>query len=104
MGVIVGGVLGGVAALLAIATLVFLFHRKRRRRSQQTHFIDLDPAAGEQWETTAIQDSHKPQRLYDPSDPSTFPPPAPVDSGSYESSQTHITPAYLAKYTGSAEI
>ena len=98
VGAIVGGVVGGVVGLVTIAAIVF-FLRKRRRRTQQTHIIDLDPDMGVQWETTGMQGTHKIQRLYDPSDPSTFPVSISVTGENHKPPQ-----AYNWKYTGSAEI
>lgn len=98
VGAIAGGIVGGAAALLVIAKLLFFIRRKRRKKTRQAHVIDLDPAAGVQWDAKAIQNAHKPRRLYDPSDPSTFPPPL-SDEESYELSQLH-----LGTYTGRAEI
>jgi len=100
VGAIVGGVVGGVVGLATIAAIVF-FLRKRRRRMQQAHVIDLGPEidTGTQWDTMGMQNAHKTQRLYDPSDPSTFPAPISVTGESYTS--PHV---YHGKYTGSAEI
>jgi len=102
-GAIAGGVIGGVA-LLAIIAAIVLFLRKRRWKSRQAHVIDLVPDEGGQWETTEMQNTHKTQRLYDPSDPSTFPTPLSVSGESYTPSQAHNTPPHFGKYTGSAEI
>jgi len=105
VGAIAGGVIGGIAGLVGIAALVIFFLRRRRRRRQEAHVIDLDLAtAGGQWETTALENTHKTQRLYDPSDPSTFPAPAPTMGESYTPSQAYITPLNHGKYTGNAEI
>jgi len=104
VGAIAGGVIGGVAGLLAIAALVLYFLRKRRRRTQEAHLIDLDLATGGQWETTAMENTHKIHRLYDPSDPSTFPDSAPALGEGYMSSRADITPLNHGRYTGNAEI
>ena len=98
VGAIVGGVVGGVVGLAIIAVIVF-FLRKRRRRTEQAHVIDLGPDMGAEWETIEMQSAHKTQRLYDPSDPSTFPAPISVTGEGYTPPQ-----AYNGKYTGSAEI
>lgn len=68
------------------------------------HAIHLDPATEAQWDALAIQDSYKFQRLYDPADPSTFPPPVSVDGENSEPLQTYVTPPRLGKYTGGAEV
>lgn len=104
VGAIVGGVIGGVAGLAIIATLLFLFLRKRRRRTRQAHTIDLDLTTGAEWKAVAMQNIHKPRRLYDPSDPSTFPDPVSNIEENYTPPQAHKTPAHLGRYTGSAEI
>jgi len=104
VGAIAGGVIGGAAGLLAIAALVFFF-KKRKQGAQQAHIINLDPSTDENWETMAVHDAHKPQRLYDPSDPSTFPDPIPIVGEDYPSPQAYVTPPHRAgKYTGSAEV
>jgi len=103
-GAIAGGVVGGAAGLLVIATLVFFFLRHRKQRTQQAHVIDLDLAEGAEWGAVAMQEAHKPQRLYDPSDPSTFPDPVSADGENYEPPQAHITPARFGKYTGRPEV
>jgi len=100
VGVIVGSVVGGVFGLATITAIIF-FLKKRRRRTQQGHVIDLGPDMDTraQWDTMGMQNAHKTQRLYDPSDPSTFPAPTSVTGDSYTPPQT-----YNGKYTGSAEI
>ena len=103
IGAIAGGVVGGAAALLVTATLLFFIYRKRRK-TRTAHIIDLDSVAETQWEAAAIQNLQKPQKLYDPSDPSTFPPPASIDGGSYDHSQVYADAAHFGKYAGSAEI
>jgi len=100
VGAIAGGVVGGAAALLVTTTLLFFICRKRRK-TESAHIVDLDSVAETQWETTGVQNS---QKLYDPSDPSTFPPPASVGGGSYDASQVYAGAAHLGKYPGSAEI
>jgi len=104
VGAIAGGVVGGLVGFAIITALFIFFLRKRRQRMRQAHIIDLDLATGAQWDTTATQNAYNPQRLYDPSDPSTFPAPVSGAGGSYTSSQTDNTPTRLGKYTGSAEI
>jgi len=74
------------------------------QKKQQAHVIDLDLATEERWGTVGMEQAHKPQRLYDPSDPSTFPAPVPVPGESYTSIPDYTTPAHNGKYTGSAEI
>ena len=100
VGAIVGGVVGGIFGLATITAIVF-FLKKRRRRTQQVHVIDLgsDMDTRAQWDTMQMQNAHKTQRLYDPSDPSTYPTPISVTGDSYTPPQT-----YNGKYTGSAEI
>lgn len=70
---------------------------------QHAHVIDLGSDTGAQWETTALQKPQTPQRLYDPSDPSTFPPPVSIGGESSTSSPAYITPARPGRYTGGAE-
>ena len=84
VGAIVGGVVGGVFGLTTITAMIF-FIKKRRRRTQQCHVIDLGPDMNTraQWDTIEMQKAHKTQRLYDPSDPSTFPAPISVNGDSY---------------------
>ena len=65
-GAIAGGVVGGATAFLVIATPSFFVY-KRRKETRQAHIIDLDPATEAQRAALVIQDSHKLQRLYDPS-------------------------------------
>lgn len=104
VGAIVGGVIGGVVGFVAIASLIFLFRRKKMQRNQQAHVVNLDLATEEQWGTMATEHAHKPQRLYDPSDPSTFPAPVEVTEGTYTPLHDYTTPAHDGKYTGTAEI
>lgn len=101
VGAIAGGVIGGAAGLLVIAALVF-FLKKRRKGTQQGHIVNLDSSADRRWEAMAMQDAYKPQRLYDPSDPSTFPDPIPMEG--YSHLQGYIAPPHHGKYTGNAEI
>ena len=102
-GAIAGGVIGGVALLMIIAAIVF-FLRKRRWKERQAHVIDLTSDEGVRLEAMGMQNTHKTQRLYDPSDPSTFPTPLSVSGESYTPPQAYDTPPHLGKYTGSAEI
>ena len=74
------------------------------QKTQHAHVIDLDLATEERWGTVGTEQAHKPQRLYDPSDPSTFPTPVPVTGESYTPILDYTTPPHNGKYTGSAEI
>lgn len=89
---------------MAIAALLFFFLKKRVRRKEQAHIVELDFAAGAQWDAMAVEHAHKTQRLYDPSDPSTFPAPVPVTGESYTPLHAYTAPTHQGKYTGSAEI
>ena len=74
------------------------------QKKQQTHVINLELAPEERWGTVEMEQAHKPQRLYDPSDPSTFPTPVPVTGENYTPVPDYTTPAHDGKYTGSAEL
>jgi len=88
---------------VCIAALVFFFLRRRRRGTQEAPAVDLDLATGGQWETTAMGNTREAQRLYDPSDPSTFPVPAPAVGEGHMLSQVYTTSPNHGKYTGNAE-
>jgi len=75
-----------------------------RGKQQAVHVVDLDLVAGEEWGTMVTEQAHKTQRLYDPSDPSTFPAPVRATGESYTPLQDYTTPAHNGKYTGSAEL
>ncbi|EKM82551.1 hypothetical protein AGABI1DRAFT_125014 [Agaricus bisporus var. burnettii JB137-S8] len=94
-GAIAGGVVGGVAGLALIAGLVFFYLRHRRAAAQQPAYFATprQPPLDDTMEQKMTQNAYgpspippfQPQRLYDPSDPSTFPTPSPAMSPSYNS-------------------
>ncbi|KIK71578.1 hypothetical protein GYMLUDRAFT_235887 [Collybiopsis luxurians FD-317 M1] len=76
-GAIAGGVVGGIAFLVISAILVFLFLRHRRRKaaaSRDRPSIDDVTAFTAPTSHPTDPPSPPPMRLYNPSDPSTFPP------------------------------
>jgi len=97
-------VIGGVFGLVAIAALVLFFRRRKMQKKKRVHVIDLDLATEERWGTVGMEQAHKPQRLYDPSDPSTFPAPVSVTGESYAPIPDYTAPTHNGKYTGRPEI
>jgi len=138
VGPIVGGVIGGIAILFLLGLLVFLFLRGRKNRhtaNSEMPLVDQQSNAGGMTETESSLPagygvgypspngtSNSPQKLYDPSDPSTFPVPGrgetPASFGvisdrsmishsaptstSYPTSQPTMTSS--GQYTGAAEV
>ncbi|KAF5357921.1 hypothetical protein D9756_001430 [Leucocoprinus leucothites] len=111
-GAIAGGVIGGVVGLALVAGLAFFFLRRRREATQPASSAfsttpytpapyNPDSAPNMSYTpdaSTAYAPSQtQPQRLYDPSDPSTFPTtPAPVPTSPY--STTYTPPPASAQY------
>jgi len=85
-GAIAGGVVGGVVGLALVAALVFWWTR-RRTQPAQSALVDpmttspASPAAVSFNQTAPLIGAASP-KLYDPSDPSTFPS-SPATSGTY---------------------
>ncbi|KAI9571579.1 hypothetical protein HD554DRAFT_1790893 [Boletus coccyginus] len=83
---IVGGVVGGVAGLALIAGVVFFVMRKKRSQTPPSaHFTAPTSPSGVYTNTTHFVPQMAQPRLYDPSDPSTFPaspPPTTTRTGS----------------------
>ncbi|TFK54799.1 hypothetical protein OE88DRAFT_1653297 [Heliocybe sulcata] len=84
-GAIAGGVVGGGVGLAALAGLITWFVLRRRRQNQKPASTMYDPFAmseqrpmskGPTEYSSVAPYSPGPQRLYDPSDPSTYPPSA----------------------------
>jgi hypothetical protein len=105
VGAIVGGVVGTVVPLTILAVAVFLYMRHRRQRAQQqpqTQYMpnpDEDPYKQRPMSYGVPPPmGHVP--LYNPSDPSTFPPQSPPTS------VTYTTPPNGARgtYSGHAEV
>ncbi|KAJ3736153.1 hypothetical protein DFJ43DRAFT_1204260 [Lentinula guzmanii] len=114
-GAIAGGVVGGVVVLLlAVAALLYLRRRQRHRKKRAAAANDIDdkprpypvgPVSSDTIDTgtgfhASIPSMSMPSaamRLYNPSDPSTFPPtalstsPSPQANHSPQSSETGVT-------------
>ncbi|KAG6867242.1 hypothetical protein C0993_005300 [Termitomyces sp. T159_Od127] len=120
-GPIAGGVVGGVVGITLIAALVFWWTRRRRARTAPSAEVDLASAVRTSPPpmsfTTAPSSFSAPmpsQRLYDPSDPSTYPAPitpATDYTGSSQMLLTHVTgstypgsTAPVGRYTGVPEV
>lgn len=71
-GAIAGGVVGGVVFLVLIAAAAFWFLRKRRSHVSDAHNELLSPDVTGTAQTITTYPSVQ-QRIYDPSDPSTYP-------------------------------
>ncbi|GLB34837.1 putative expressed protein [Lyophyllum shimeji] len=121
-GPIAGGVVGGVVFLALIGALVFAFYTRRRRlrrtapSSEVNAFIPapapIEPAPMSYTNTGSPYPSVPSPKLYDPSDPSTYPsaatPPGPYNSSSqvlYPNStgSTYPTNVYPAPATAPAQ-
>ncbi|KAG6918109.1 hypothetical protein DXG01_016296 [Tephrocybe rancida] len=102
-GPIAGGVVGGLVAIALIAALVFWWTRRRRSRtapSAEVNYTGIAPTSPPPMSYN-ISPFHPPQpspRLYNPSDPSTYPAPAGAPSTDY----TGSGPVLLANTTGSS--
>jgi len=86
-GAVAGGVVGGVVGLALIAVFVFWWTRRRPTRPAQSALVDpmnMSPAspADISFNQTAPLVAAVSPKLYDPSDPSTFPS-SPATSGTY---------------------
>ncbi|KAF8892475.1 hypothetical protein BD779DRAFT_1670173 [Infundibulicybe gibba] len=101
-GAIAGGVVGGVVFLVAVAALAFWWTR-RRRQAPPTSNSALPPAGHTTPMSYNYTASTLPQspRVYDPSDPSTFPPTNP-SSGTVYTAQHTGTP--LLSHTGETSV
>jgi len=105
-GAIAGGVIGGLAFLAAVGVGVWIFLRRRAtagRRDGMFGGIDgdyLDYPRHPAGSSVSEHGRHPSQmRLYDPSDPSTFP-----SHGDYQSSGAYTTPSNRGYYSGAAEL
>ncbi|KAF9791938.1 hypothetical protein BJ322DRAFT_1026287 [Thelephora terrestris] len=97
-GAIAGGVIGGLLALAAIVVGLWIFLRRRAlARGDGYHSDYIKVSTGAPMSENLIPSSHP--RLYDPSDPSTYP--SHVD---YEPSDPHTSAPYNGHYTGVAEL
>ncbi|KAF9647246.1 hypothetical protein BDM02DRAFT_3261818 [Thelephora ganbajun] len=98
VGAIVGGVIGGLAVLAAFGVGIWIFLRKRAIAR-----VDEDYPGHTTYSTDAITSGHHVSpsqvRLYDPSDPSTYP----TLSG-YDPSEEYTTLPNKGHYTGAAEL
>ncbi|KAF8875099.1 hypothetical protein CPB85DRAFT_550782 [Mucidula mucida] len=103
-GPIAGGVVGGVVGLALVATGIFLFIRRRKRNSALEPVKDVvddhpegavHPFSYQQPMMTGSQ-SMLTQRVYDPNDPSTFPP----STSPFQSSTGRHTPPPYASLQG----
>ncbi|KAG6860403.1 hypothetical protein C0995_011522 [Termitomyces sp. Mi166 len=120
-GPIAGGVVGGVVGLALIAALVFWWTRRRRSRtapSAEANYASVAPTSPPPMSFATAPSSFSAnmpsQRLYDPSDPSTYPAPiqTPTDfTGSSQVLLTHVTgstysgsAAPTGRYTGAPEV
>jgi len=126
VGAIVGGVIGGLVVLGLLGLLIFLLRRKNTKyhsgltaepytdhsggQMGQTGHGTADFATGYPTSPTIFNGSVPgPQKLYDPSDPTTFPG-SPASIG-YQSTAAHTASTYplgsqdsAGRYTGAAEI
>ncbi|KAF8228494.1 hypothetical protein L208DRAFT_1403785 [Tricholoma matsutake] len=80
-GAIAGGVVGGVVGLALLAALFFWWTRRRRAQLAPSTLIDPTISTMSFNHTAPLVGSRSP-KLYDPSDPSTFPS-SPATSGTY---------------------
>ncbi|KIK73770.1 hypothetical protein PAXRUDRAFT_20513, partial [Paxillus rubicundulus Ve08.2h10] len=114
---IAGGVGGGVVALGAIVGIIAYFVLKKKRSQIPPSAQFTDPAAGVSYTQSTYTNLFTPpssvtqQRLYDPSDPSTFPasPSSPTiltsPSHNYQTSFSH--PGQMGRpggYSGAPEV
>ncbi|KAJ8078922.1 hypothetical protein PM082_013206 [Marasmius tenuissimus] len=79
-GAIVGGIIGGLVALCSLVILVFTFLRRRRTQLAPSTVFSLNQRAND---TGAWTGRGSYARVYDPQDPTSFPP-APYFSPSYK--------------------
>ncbi|KAG6833684.1 hypothetical protein H0H87_002880 [Tephrocybe sp. NHM501043] len=101
-GPIAGGVVGGVVGLALIAALIFWWTRRRRSRtapSAEVNYAGVAPTSPPPMSyNTSVSPSSYPvalmasPRLYDPSDPSTYPTPAVAPSTNYTGSSQVLLP------------
>lgn len=86
VGAIVGGVVGGVAGLALLLGLGWFLMRRRRNQGQPSPTLDTNPIMLPQPVPTPMSAMTE-HKLYDPNDPTTFPPPMtsspPPPSGMY---------------------
>jgi len=102
-GAIAGGVVGGIVGLALIAALVFWWTRRRRAQPTSSALVDYMPApmtesaaspSGVSFNQTTPFGGAPSPKLYDPSDPSTFPS-SPAASTTY-TAQDYQTPSQTA--------
>jgi len=99
VGPIVGGVIGGVAFLGAIGVGVWILLRRRAlTRSDKDHPDYPEYSAIPHTSEHGGAQPSQP-RLYDPSDPSTFP-----GNSDYEATGAYTTSSNKGHYTGAAEL
>ncbi|KAG6851264.1 hypothetical protein H0H93_011700 [Arthromyces matolae] len=116
-GPIAGGVVGGVVALALIAALVFWWTRRHRSRtapSAEANYNAVQPTSPPPMTSTpqpAFPAAMPTPRLYDPSDPSTYPAATTDYTGSTQAVPAHVTGstytgsnAASGRYTGAPEI
>lgn len=117
-GAIAGGVIGGLLGLALVAALAFWLSRRNRNKTAPSAMVNTGYAAPGQpmspppmsFNTTTTG----PSRLYDPSDPTTFPTPLAPPSVMTGSDQPFLQPDYSGNtnygagsgrhYTGAPEI
>ena len=93
------GVVGGVVGLTALAALGF-FLKKRGERGNSNETLKPNPLA---YNPAMTERVYGPPKLYDPSDPSTFP--SSVFGGDSSDSGGYITSSYqTGRYNGAAEL
>ncbi|KAF5380825.1 hypothetical protein D9615_004081 [Tricholomella constricta] len=120
-GAIAGGVVGGVVGLALILALLFWWTRRRRSRTAPSSEVNaFVPAHSPITSTPMSYNAAAPvfptmpsPKLYDPSDPSTYPSTA-ATSGVFTSSSqalypnttgsTYLGPAQSGRYTGAPEL
>jgi len=94
------GVVGGVLGLVALAILACFLFRRRGRYPAPNGTPGLNPLASD---PAMVVAGYEPQKLYSPSDHTTFPTRVPDGDPSYPSGRT-ASPFRTGRYGGAPEL